>query len=289
MIIAVDAGKHTTKAISAERKTFSMRTKLDVDGLMLGNGKTYEIEYENKRYIVGDGANSIDYDVTKTQLRHKICTAVAISKLTQQRMIDLVIGCPITQYINKEERKKHADYFRGNVRIKINKQPFEFSIESVTVLPESFGFIVENAKEFLNGLCAVIDIGGLNTNAAIFRNLKPVPSSVFCVNEGGNMTNAKIKRALNTTFLANYQDYEIPYVKENSKTKPIIDEVLDAQMQRILSECKKYNWNIAELPIVFTGGGSLMLERQIKAISGRISKNPIWDNVQGFLRFKEVF
>lgn len=29
MIIAVDAGKHMTKAMSQDRKTFSMRTKLD--------------------------------------------------------------------------------------------------------------------------------------------------------------------------------------------------------------------------------------------------------------------
>lgn len=289
MIISVDTGKHMTKAISQERKSFCMRTKIDEQGLMLGNGNTYEVMYEGVKYIVGDSAQSMDYDTTKTKTRHKICAAVAIAKLTQSHLIDLVTGCPITQFINKEERKKHAAFLNGPIKLKINNKPAEFNIETVTVLPESFGVVIENAKDHMNGIVGVIDIGGLNTNGAIYERLKPIPSSVFTINEGGNMTNAKIKRALNTTFTANYQDYEIPYVREDGKTKPIIEEVLDIQMQRILSECKKYNWNVDKLPIVFTGGGSLMLEKQIKAINGRISKNPIWDNVQGFLRFKELY
>jgi hypothetical protein len=155
-------------------------------------------------------------------------------------------------------------------------------VNSVMVLPETIGVIISNASEYVSQAIGIIDVGGLNCSGAIYSNLKPVKSSVFVMNEGGLMLNAKIKRALNTQFLTNYQDYEIPYIKAEGKHKSVIDSVVHDQLERIMQECKAYNWNIGELPIIFTGGGSLRFP--VKR-----SKNPVWDNVYGFYKFKEIY
>jgi hypothetical protein len=199
-----------------------------------------------------------------------------------EREIDLVTGCPITQFVNKDARQAHADYLRGAVQMLINSERYSFMINSVTVLPETIGIIIANASEYVNQAIGVIDVGGLNCAGVIYSNLKPIKSSVFVMNEGGMMLNAKIKRALNAQFLTNFQDYEIPYIKAEGKYKAVIDGVVQDQLARIMSECKKFNWNIGELPIIFTGGGSLRFP--VKR-----SKNPVWDNVSGFLKFKEIY
>lgn len=285
MIIAVDAGKHSTKAMNAERQAFCMRTKIDEHGLILSGD---QVEFEGKKYVVGDNAQTENFDVSKTHLCHKIATYYAIASLTHAKEIDLITGCPISQFVNKEKRSAHTAFLKGNVRMKINNHPVDFTINTVTVLPESIGVLIENASQYINTIIGVIDIGGLNINAAVYERLNPIKNTVFTVNEGGQIINAKIKRALNTKFLANYQDYEIDYLKANPKTKPVIDNILNQQMDILLAECKKYNWNITDMPIIFTGGGSLKLEKQIHEINGTISKNPVWDNVQGFLKYKEM-
>jgi hypothetical protein len=239
MIIAVDAGKHTTKAMSNERQ-FSMRTLMTENGSIL-NSDALHVEINGNKYTLGDGES--DFDVSKTKLVHKLCTYVSIARLMQVREIDLVTGCPITQFVNKEARQAHADYLRGAVQMTINGERYSFMINSVMVLPETIGAVIANAAEYADKAVGIIDVGGLNCSGAIYSNLKPVKSSVFVMNEGGLMLDAKIKRALNTQFLTNYQDYEIPYIKAEGKFKSVIDGVVQDQLSKIMSECKKYNWN----------------------------------------------
>lgn len=289
MIIAVDAGKYQTKAMNQDQR-FCMRTKLDTQGLMLNrDGKTFDVEYKGTKYVIGDDAQTVDYDISKTKLVHQVSTFVAVANLTQSKEIDLVVGCPVTQFINKETRQKHADYFKGNVQIKVNGTNINFSISSVTVLPETFGVVMSNTNDFLNSAIGIIDIGGLNSSGVVYSHMKPIKSSAFSINEGGLITNAKIKRALNTALMTNYQNYQIPCLKLDNKTRPIVDDVLNQQMHRILEECKQYNWDITTLPIIFTGGGSLMLEKQIRSLNFAISKDCVWDNAKGFLKFKEMY
>jgi plasmid segregation protein ParM len=293
MNISIDAGKHTTKAITNTNR-FSIRTKLEEQGtLITKDANTLAVEYDGKKYIFGDGAQATDYETSKTKSCHKIAIYVAIATLSGDGYeVSIVTGCPISQFRNKELRDEYAEYIRGggNGRIKINGVDKRFAINNVLVLPESIGVVMENIPEFMNNLIGVIDIGGLNTNAAIYENLKPLPSNVFTINEGGQILNAKIRRALNTSLMTNYQDFEIPYLRMEGRVKSIVEEVTNNQMETILAQCRQYNWNLKALPIVFTGGGSLMLEKQIRQLdNARLSRNPVWDNVQGFLKLKEMY
>lgn len=296
MIISIDAGKHTTKAIlgtAGEKRVFSVRAKLEEQGVIINkDGRTFAIEYEGKKYVLGEGAQITDYETCKTKICHKLSTYLSVAMLTgNDGNYDIVTGCPISQFRNKELRSEYAEFIKNrNVQIRINSNGHRFGISTVMVLPESIGVVMENVPEFIDGLVGVVDIGGLNTNAAIYEKLKPLPATIFTVNEGGEILNAKIRRALNTALMTNYQDYEIPYLRLEGKIKPIVEEVLNAQMEIILAQCKQYNWNLKAIPLVFTGGGSQILEKQIKQLdNAKISRNPVWDNVQGFLKLKEMY
>lgn len=170
-IIAVDAGKHSTKAIMSDpngnERVFTVRTKIeDYSSIIISKDNTYDIEYNGKRYILGNEASSSDYDTSKTKLAHKLAAYVAIAILLYpdnvdyciakdiDRNVDLVTGCPISQFTNKETRNEYVDYLKEkNIHIKINERNYGFSIDNVLVLPESIGVVIKDATEYVNGSC----------------------------------------------------------------------------------------------------------------------------------------
>lgn len=302
-LISGDAGKFNTKAMSKDEtgiKRFSIRTKIEeankCDELFTGN--THIVEYEGKRYVLGEGANINDFDVTKKKINHKLALYTAVANLLDGKYdeVRLVTGCPLTVFLNPELREEYKNYLLENkvIDITIDRERKRFCINDVLILPESIGYPYQDHTRYLNGLVGVVDIGGLNTNGAIYERLKPLKCSVFTVNEGGNILQNKIKKTLNTNLGLNYQDYEIPYLIDDNNTdkniKEIINELVIQQVDRIVDECKKNNWNVGGLQIVFTGGGSLLLQKQIceRVPKAEISPNAIWDNVTGFYKIAEV-
>jgi hypothetical protein len=295
MLISIDAGKFMTKAVIMENgkfKTFSLRTKIeDYTDAVFNDNKTYMVEFGGKSYLIGEYAMHSDYTTSKTRLVHQLVIYTALGILANGCEIELLTGCPLSQFINVSNRNSYADFILGRkyIQIKINGTSKNFTINKVYVYPESIGVLMLNVGDFTNKLIGIIDIGGLNTNGAIYDNLKPVKNSMFTINEGANILFAKIKRELNVAMGRNYQDYEIPYAIYNPDTKSVIGNILTNQLNTIMEECKRYNWNLDALTLIFTGGGSILLEKQIRDLNNaKLSPNAVWDNAMGFYKLKEM-
>jgi plasmid segregation protein ParM len=50
-------------------------------------GNSYSVIYEGNRYIVGEQAEEQSYDVSKTNLLHKLVTYVAITRLAENNSV----------------------------------------------------------------------------------------------------------------------------------------------------------------------------------------------------------
>jgi plasmid segregation protein ParM len=294
-LVSIDAGKYLTKAVITEGgkfKTFSLRTKLEeYSEVVFKDTNTYEINYGGKSYLIGNNALHSDYDSTKTKLVHQLAIYTMLGLVANRCEVDLVTGCPLSQYLSTANKNAYGDFILGKkyIQIKINGVDKNFTINKVSVYPESIGVLILNIADCAKKIVGVIDIGGLNTNGAIYDDLNPVESSMFTVNEGGNILFSKIKRELNIVTGRNYQDYEIPYVIREHETKHIIANLLKHQLQIIIEECKRYNWNVEAIPLLFTGGGSLLLEKQIKELpNATLSGNAVFDNAMGFYKLKEL-
>jgi plasmid segregation protein ParM len=297
LIVAVDAGKYATKAMAeGDARRFIVRTKMD-DGRysMISFGNTYTILFEGRKYTFGDEAIGSDFDTSKTKLVHKIAAYTALSVLADGKEVDLAIGCPMSQYYDQAAKDEYAQFMQGSRhnKIIINDTTRSFAINSVKVFPESVGVVIENAPELRNRVIGVIDIGGLNINGAIYDHLTPQMQSIFTINEGAEIMQAKVERELNSRLMANYQDYEIKYVMtgDNAKAKAIMTEVLREQAERVYRECKRRNWNLSDVPVLFTGGGSILLADRLRDQFPKsiLSKNAVWDNAYGFYKLKEMF
>lgn len=284
-LVAIDAGKFATKVITGnyENKVYFRTSCIEMDSPILSfDGKTYLIEFEGKSYLIGEGVNSFDFNVSKSKISHKLAILLGCALLDVSE-VNLVTGFPLSLYLNNEFRIAHIEYLRGNYGFKVNGKEKNININTIHVVPETMGVVVTNAENYIESLVGVIDVGGLNTNACLYDKLRPIKSSGFTINEGGVMLFAKIKRALNMKFGLNYQDYEIPHVirKDDLKVNSIINDVINNHLANIFNECQRYNWNLSEIELIFTGGGSLLLD----ASKIKISKSAIWDNCYGFFRW----
>lgn len=298
-IIAGDSGKFNTKAVvktkegKIERVMF--RTKMDeTDESKTVYENTFAVNFKGQRYLLGDKAETVDYDTSKAKELHKIALFTAIAQLVNDNdTITLFAGCPLNIFKNIEARKKYEEYLRQDkkVTIEVNEQKKTFIIEEVIACPESSGIIFKE-PHLGDKVVVVVDIGGLNTNACVYDGGDPILSTAFTLNEGANVLTNNIRLKLNEKLGLNIQDFQMQQILRDGFVKPhigeskeIIQSMLQEHIDTIITELKKKNYDINTLDFVFVGGGSLLLQKQILQFipDAVISKNAVWDNVEGFL------
>lgn len=305
IVIAVDSGKFATKAIKkckdGTMKKVLFRTKMDeTDEKYTADKDSYVIEYDGKRYLVGQTAETVDFEKNKAKLIHKLCTYAAISSLMEDEDKDakivLAIGCPLSIFMNVEERNSYQNYFMpldGSVNLKVNGTDRSFMLRNVVVCPESSGVIYRSPKDYKNQLIGIIDIGGLNTNCCVYDCLNPIKSTSFTTNQGANVLMNEVKQLLNSKFVdANIQDWQMinvlkdGYIKSNKQeSRVLISDYLSKHINKVLEECAKKGWDLKNIDLMFVGGGSLMLEKEIKKSipDAIVSGTAQTDNVEGFM------
>lgn len=302
VVIGVDSGKHSLKAVrkmaNGEIKKIKFRTKMDdTKEDKSANKRSYVVTYDGKKNMLGELAEKVDYEKNKKKYIHKISAYTAIAKLLEpgEKNVVLSIGCPLSIFKNVEERKKYEEYFKsdGEISIRIDGEIFNFNIEKVIICPESSGVIFRNHKDYKNRMVGVIDIGGLNTNNCVYNRLNPISSTMFTTNLGSNILTNELKQTLNSTFpLANIQDWQMEtiiahgYIKSNKEESTVlIRNFFKKHMENILDECKRKGWDLSNLDLVFVGGGSILLEKEIINFTPPetyISEDAEWDNAFGF-------
>ena len=73
------------------------------------------------------------------------------------------------------------------------------------------------------------------------------------------------------------------YGEKKEEAQKIIKQCQIDYLKRLVNEMLKHKWEVRTLPILFTGGGSILLKETIEEYETFIiSDNPIFDNVDGF-------
>ena len=303
-IVAVDSGKYATKAkLKGENdKRLSFRTKMDVTNEDKSlNGNSCVFEYNGEKVLLGQEAETADYDKSKAKSIHKYSTYAAIAQLVEDGdEVQLAIGCPLSIYFNVEERKAYRKFMidSGKLAMVVNGKSKSYTITDTIVCPEGSGPIYKNPAKYKNSLVGIIDIGGLNTNFCAYDHLVPVKSSYGTSNLGANIMRNELKQRLNSEFPeVNIQDWQMEdiiakgFIKSRKEESAvIISEYLQKHVNAILEECKKKGWDINNIDLIFVGGGSKLFEREIVKIvpDAEISETAEWDNVDGFAELASV-
>jgi plasmid segregation protein ParM len=304
--IVVDSGKYATKAIArndnGKLETLYFETRMNpTDETTTSAEGTVVVEVEEGHFLLGKMAMNIDSDTTKAKEVHKFAIYRAIHHFIEDgEDVDLVIGCPLSVYTVREKREAYEEYIKekGKIHIGVNEEEKHFQLTSVLALPEGSGYVFRHIPEFLNNLVAVIDIGGLNTNACLYEGTNMVTDTDLTHNMGTNILRSALQKHLNKMLGINLSERQVEFAmkervlkKDPKASRRLIDAFMYEHVLNLRENLKKNNWGVENLDFVFLGGGSILLEKEIKEIFGDgtiISKTAVWDNAEGFAELVDL-
>lgn len=296
MLISVDPGKYATKSMSATKRIY-FPTRISPNPGMETTGNTYHVEYQGSTYIIGEQAEQSDFDISKASLVHKISAYTAITQLQEfDNHIQLVLGCPLNVYKNRELRDAYKAYIMNERfnHLFINSISYGFYLDQVLVIPEGAGIVYMAPNLFKGKRVAVIDVGGFNFNFAIYDSYIPQVSSMFTLNMGGYELQNTLLNTMNTRYGIVLNNQDIPHIIAQSGLKikghidnesiKLVDSIVSEYLGRVLQEVRKNGFNLDVIDTVFVGGTSKLLESKIRerVPHAFIPHDAEWANCQGF-------
>ena len=171
------------------------------------------------------------------------------------------------------------------------------------VCAESSGLLYLDIGRFAHGTVGIIDIGGLNVNCTVYRDLRPLEESSFTERLGCNQLMSDAKKRLSSVL-----DMDIPdYLLDDLRIKGYFDGSEEMQkasaevfskikqdwIDTILSKCVEHGWNIKLTALIFAGGTSYYLKPEIERVKSErklnidldmINKESDFLNAKGFLK-----
>ncbi|GGA43218.1 ParM/StbA family protein [Psychrobacillus lasiicapitis] len=317
VFIAVDSGKYATKAIMKYKgKTHIMmfRTKMqEVSDMGVEiQPNSFKAEFEGKQYLLGDmvSENQSDFNLSKETLIHKMAiytTIVELMKKTNAYFhnvhLHVAVNVPINVYKTrtlKDSFKEFIENENKTIYFRINENSHVFSLNDVTICFEGMGTVYANTEEHLKYTSAVVDIGGLNTTYCTFNGIQPDFNSMTVSHLGMNALKAKLEQELLQKYNQNVSANDLERIiqkgffthmgKIDENSRILIEKTKENHLEQILNYAKQHSYTFNQDKIYFTGGGSLLLQNEIKRSfpHATLVINPQFANVKSFLEIIKV-
>lgn len=318
-IVVVDPGKNEVKSFCFSNNgtlelvnSFPSKTEEIIEERFLEEDSSlrqYRLELKGHYYMVGEGVDTTyNTELTKNTLHHKLCIYATIADFVTEpdEEILLVLGYPSTDFQNNFRREDYQRLIYGDkdgfIEFVQNGEPVSFQLANVIVLPEGQAMLPRMTEVDDYYSLYVLDIGGQNVNFREFDN-KGNAKNAFSIDVAGvnfleRALEAELRRAIenpNVNFrgidynqailegkitdigaIEGFSDSTsfITHVVQNFVKKEIMDEL----------SVRGYNINARGQHIIFTGGGSLLLQPYIEdLLKGNktnliFSKSAKWDN-----------
>jgi plasmid segregation protein ParM len=290
-LIAIDSGKHSTKAIMKEEEGLQkvkFRTLVEeVENFGVDiSPNTDHVEFQGKTYLIGEmlDESKMDYRLTKHNRTHQISIYLAIVKLLQRSKrsiafanIFLAINIPLSLYKNERQKKTYQEFIQNGgepICLKVNGKAFVFRINQIFVLPEGIGPVYSNINEFRHKRSLVIDIGSLNVNFQEFTNLIPSFQQMITADLGINLLRSKISDALTSRYGTTVSDLDVERLLRGDKylylngekqedSKEIVEKHIGSHVKEIFNHARSRKISFNNTEVHFVGGGAYLLKDYI--------------------------
>ena len=281
--IAIDTGKRTTKVVYEAKGNTSLRltfeTAMKENVAMTQDPTNHIVEYKGMKYLIGSQARTfIEVENTKNTQTHKMCVLTALALACDNGdTVNVAIGCPLDVFFNEQERLSYRNNMLplGKHTITVDGVKKTIEILSSEVFPECYGALYLKRKDFKDEVINVVDIGGLNLNAAIFRNGVLQEGSIVTLQRGGiviaeeslkelkNVSDPHVKSALEN-LKAESIEFEIQkgFMKNIPESKEIFARVRQSTVEDIYNILRKHDYNFIN-QFYFMGGTSYLLREEL--------------------------
>ena len=234
------------------------------------------IEVEGKKYYIGVGKYSLEYiKIDKESLIPQILYCINEANQGNNITTDLAILLPIEQMAMKEELKKLLE--RRFYSSTINGKQVNIRIEKVVVLPEAqvarFSLSEDKQSEDL----LLVDIGSRTTNIVATSQGELVLNITRKIGVL-NLYERLMKQLNSQGEILELEDIE-PQLKRN---RIILSEEMKMEFLKEVLNSFKSEVNIANHDVMFSGGGSLVLQSVIDKIEGvQLHNDCLYANLLG--------
>lgn len=320
--IGIDSGKLDTKSAVYQENKQVMRHKFRT---RIGEGDfaddemetgAFIAEVDGKVYKVGNGARMpANLETSKMTEVHRICSLVAIAMCCDENTVDNVhvaIGIPVSEFSVVSKRNEYREFIlpTGEVSVTLktgnNKQPkkIRFNIVEKIVCPESSGILYLDPARHVDKESAILDIGNLNVNGTYWNGFDINPDYCLTAELGGNILISNLAQELTARFGSCNESIVASVLKKPleerclipvredvreqvmKESREVIDQMLREHVETIKRKCNTKHWSLNFMDIVFVGGTTQLLRKEINDVFGdsvTIAEDPVFANAVGFL------
>jgi plasmid segregation protein ParM len=295
MILGIDLGNVNVK--TSEKIIYP--NKITQDERLYEDIENVRVEYEGKRYVMGNGEYQTNY--LKADKKHLMVSLLtAIAKSTENNINQIVLGLPIQQY--KSDRGKLEEKINKHKinEIILNDKPRQIIISECKVFPEGLAiyYSLDNTikSNIGNRDIVIIDVGGRTTDICLYavgENKRKLLNYITIPAGTLNVYSDFIK-AVNDKFgLDKLKEDATDILKQGlwvdgeRESLKFTKDIFIKYLERILAELK-LNYPIRTAQCILCGGGGILFQGLFKKeIKSLIVMKDIYANAKGFKRVGE--
>lgn len=312
-VLSADIGKFETALFGRDvslhedsLKIETIRTKMyDLDnGFIEVEGKSQLIEFEGKKYIVGDQGQEKSDDTSKVHLLHQLTCYTMITKFlepdTEDNELYMTLACPISMIQVPAVKEEYKEFIKGNgpITVVVDGNKYTFEIKDITIKTEGSGIVYLEPKKFENQTVAIIDLGGLNMGFSLYKNksckkedrfleecgtdrlIEIVREQLSVFKKGNIVSEDEATKALNDGGLKHVG-------KIDPKSSEFIDKSKISYYNEVLKHIKSHKFNIDIIDsVIFVGGTTNHIKDVIddKLKHSYIPDEPQFSTVKGLYK-----
>ncbi len=297
MLIAADHGNKLVKLIHHPPFTSGVQ---ESDTPPFG-GET--LKYQGKYYTLTDQRIPYHRDKTEDE-RFWILTLFAIAYEIEAvggwsrnlMRVELAVGLPPAHF--GAQHCSFREYFsrRGAVKFELHKREYAIFIDKVMCFPQTYAAAVTMLKSLRDKPKVIlIDQGGMTTDYLMLKEGKADLSVCDSLENGVITLYNQVKSKVNAELDIMLEESEIDAIlKGRTENIPagvanIVEQQAQAFVNDLFSTLRERGLELKSGVVVFMGGGSILLHRQIEA-SGKVAHPLFVDDIRANARgFEQLY
>ena len=250
------------------------------------------LEYEGRFYKIGTARQEVK-DTKVLDDSFYLLTLAAVAKELKRRGLNeakvfLAVGLPLTRF--GAERNDFIKYLTKNKRVdfKYENESYHIEIDDVAVFPQCYAAVVDKiptmAKKTL-----IVDIGSWTIDIMPVVNKSPDESKCVTIPKGLITCMRSINEQCVRQLNGELDESEIQNVMRYGRSDiddeyyQIIKAEIEDFVEKVYNSIREFGYNLKTTPIVFVGGGAVVMKNFGNLGAKNISYNlDIKSNARGY-------
>jgi len=227
------------------------------------------LEYKGKYYKAG--TNRQEVKDTKTEDDNfKLLTYVAVAKELKRRgfteaRVFLAVGLPLTRF--GAEKRDFIKYLleEKDVIFSFEQVNYHIIIENMAVFPQCYAAVADRLSTFAKKTLVVdigswtIDIMPVIDRAPDESNCVTIPKGLItCIRSINEQCVRQLNGEVDESEIQQFMRYGTIDIDE--RYQKIINEEIKTFVEKVYNSIREYGYNLSTTPIVFVGGGAVVMK-----------------------------